>query len=624
MTDANTLEGLNLIGPACAADGTCSQELEGYESLRQMKEEAAEFRRGYKNWRAQGAKGAKGENFWEKPAPAGAPELKRSASKEEVEKQEQWLKFYYNPNTPMEDLSKKGLPLCNASLPNYPQDVKRPKYKRDPSKVQNWILHIGLGAFYRSHQAVFLDDVLNATCEGKDADWGYASVSWNAKKTKDFRKQDCLFTVWTRSSKVSEARIVGSLMDWINVPEDPAGAIERLADPKCKMLTLTVTEKGYNQNVEGKLDVENAKIQHDLKDLSAPQTALGYITAGLRLRMQRGLEPFSIMSCDNMPENGHVVRDMVLQFCDVLGDAKLASWVREKGCFACSMVDRITPKTTEEHMEMIKSDFGIIDTEPVVAEEFNQWVVEDVFRYGRPNWEAAGVLMVKEVTNYEAMKLRLLNAGHSCMCYISYLTGYRYVDEAMKNVQVSGFLRAYMDEVTSTIPKVKIDLERYKEKIVERFSNEYCKDTLERIAEDGSTKFYNTLRIPLKELAQQDQHVHFSAMAISAWISFMTGKDETNEPTPINDPKAASLTPLAQEAVAKPSLATVKKFMDATFGSEISSQQRLVTEVTVALAAIVRMGAGGILKAGDPLHALFHEKLKDGAFVDTLLKFATE
>eukprot|EP00920_Eleutheroschizon_duboscqi_P005124 GHVT01011852.1.p1 GENE.GHVT01011852.1~~GHVT01011852.1.p1 ORF type:complete len:262 (+),score=46.28 GHVT01011852.1:4528-5313(+) len=239
------------------------------------------------------------------------------------------------------------------------------------------------------------------------------------------KHQDYLYTVLTRASHTSSATVIGSLSDFLLVPDRAANEIAAwLVSPSTRLVSLTVTEKGYCQNVEGGLDIENPLVSQDLQNLENPHSAIGFITLGLQLRRAAGVQPFTVLSCDNLPENGTVLKQMVLEFAELL-DPTLALWIKDNVGFPRTMVDRITPVTGPEHRDILRGDFGVEDEWPVVAEDFRQWIIEDSFCNSRPQWESVGAILVSDVQSYELMKLRLLNGGHSAMVYISYLAGYR-------------------------------------------------------------------------------------------------------------------------------------------------------------------------------------------------------
>eukprot|EP00920_Eleutheroschizon_duboscqi_P005132 GHVT01011861.1.p1 GENE.GHVT01011861.1~~GHVT01011861.1.p1 ORF type:complete len:736 (+),score=131.03 GHVT01011861.1:2865-5072(+) len=553
----------------------------------------------------------------------------------EEEEKEKWLKFYYNPFTPQD--VRTCVPLRQCNLDKLPASIQVPSYPRGPSHVTDWILHVGVGGFHRSHQAVYLNDLLvKQHCPESEGaaplDSGEAARRWgicgvglresDRQMSTALKHQDYLYTVLTRASHTSSATVIGSLSDFLLVPDRAANEIAAwLVSPSTRLVSLTVTEKGYCQNVEGGLDIENPLVSQDLQNLENPHSAIGFITLGLQLRRAAGVQPFTVLSCDNLPENGTVLKQMVLEFAELL-DPTLALWIKDNVGFPRTMVDRITPVTGPEHRDILRGDFGVEDEWPVVAEDFRQWIIEDSFCNSRPQWESVGAILVSDVQSYELMKLRLLNGGHSAMVYISYLAGYRFVDDAVADVRVSSFLRAYMDEMTSTIRNVTVELERYKEKVVERFGNSYIKDSLKRIAEDGSIKFYNTMKDALIELLEEKRHVYNSALAIACWIWYLTGRDEQANPIELMEPKVNVLKPLALEALRSPhDPDTVATFLRNVFGTHPLIDGLFANEVALALVALKLSGSQAVLEAGGPLHCLFNSHLQTRKGVCEILDF---
>jgi mannitol-1-phosphate/altronate dehydrogenase len=295
--------------------------------------------------------------------------------------------------------------------------------------------------------------------------------------------------------------------------------LERLSDEEIKILSLTVTEKGYCYDNNKNLDQTNEFIQYDIINLSAPKTILGYIVAGLKNRKDNGKKPFTVMSCDNLPENGHLTQKLVLQFAELI-DTQLAQWIKENVAFPNSMVDRITPVTTDDIVDTIKAKFQIDDAWPVVCEDYIQWILEDNFCNGRPPLEAAGVQIVDNVEPYEKMKVRLLNGSHSALSYLSYLMGYREVDKAMADPLISNFVRSYMDQdITPTLPNVPgIDLDEYKDKLIKRFSNPAISDQVQRLAEDGSQKIPNAILPCITHQLETGGSIKYTILALAGWF----------------------------------------------------------------------------------------------------------
>mmetsp|Transcript_57230 Transcript_57230/g.90740 ORF Transcript_57230/g.90740 Transcript_57230/m.90740 type:complete len:807 (+) Transcript_57230:35-2455(+) len=553
-----------------------------------------------------------------------------------------------------------------------------PNYDRSRDSVTKWILHLGLGGFSRSHLAMLTDDVLIRQVAGTEADaspfgkdrWGICGVGlmpWDVKLRDALKSQDYLYTVLSRDSVAGDtARIIGSIMDYVFVPDDPKAALDRIADPSTTIVSLTVTEKGYCVDASGSLDLTNKLIQHDLAPggLDAPQSAPGIIAAGLKLRKERGVPPFVVLSCDNLPMNGNMARRATVSLLQHI-DPALADWVASAAvCFPNSMVDRITPITTQTEKDVLQEDFGIIDAWPVVAEPYVQWVVEDIFggsasSGARPAWEvASGVQFVPDVKPYELMKLRLLNSSHSALAYIGYLSGYREVNDAMDDPLVFGFVSRYMAAVAPTIPPVPgVNLTEYQAILCRRFSNARIADKLTRLAQDGSNKWASTLALgglahsalgamqfaasdlgedpplftkyvrnssDLQKLQQwRRDHLVWRkkglkgargefganvslleearpsepppsdvALALAAWVRYMTAIDEDGLPITIEDPLADKLCPLAKVACTGIGYNknALTEFLSLALGEAASAWSELTTSVGRWLIAIRSRG----------------------------------
>ncbi len=373
--------------------------------------------------------------------------------------------------------------LSAATISQLGSSIAVPGYDR--SQVLAGIVHIGTGAFHRSHQALYLDDLMNA---GLALDWGICAVDVLAAdraKAATFAAQDGLYTVLVKDADGSiRPRVVGSLTGYLFAPDEPGRVLDRLADPATRIVTLTITEGGYNIHpVTSEFDPADPAVRRDLATAgSAPGTVFGLVTEAIRRRRAAGIPPFTVASCDNVQGNGDLARSVFAAFAD-LREPGLGDWVRAEVAFPCSMVDRITPVTTDSDRERLTAEFGIEDAWPVVCEPFRQWVLQDEFPAGRPELEVCGVQLVSDVTPYELMKLRLLNAGHQAMAYAGYLAGYRYAHEAIADPVFAEFVTGYMQaEARPTLPEVPgVNLDDYIASLVTRFANPCIGDTLARL-----------------------------------------------------------------------------------------------------------------------------------------------
>ncbi|KRE75137.1 MULTISPECIES: mannitol dehydrogenase family protein [Micrococcaceae] len=426
--------------------------------------------------------------------------------------------------------------LRNGSLAALPQTLSTPGYDR--SGLTTGIVHFGVGGFHRAHQAMYLDRLMNA---GQAHDWAICGVGvlpGDARMKQVMDSQDCLYTLLVKKPDgTREGRVIGSIIEYLFAPDDPEAVIEKMASDAVRIVSLTVTEGGYNfHHVTGEFDAGNPDVVHDLERGAAPRTTFGLVTEALSRRRARGLAPFTVMSCDNIQGNGDVARRMFTAFA-TLKDPELGTWVAKNVPFPNSMVDRITPVTTDADRAAVTEEFGVEDAWPVVCEPFEQWVLEDKFSLGRPPFEEAGVQLVEDVEPYELMKLRLLNASHQGMCYFGYLAGYRYAHEVAQDPPFAQFLLDYMDkEATPTLAPVPgINLTAYKRTLIERFSNEHVRDTLARLCAESSDRIPKWLLPVIRINLENGGGIHRSAAIVASWARYAEGRDEQGNPIDIVD-----------------------------------------------------------------------------------------
>ncbi|WP_336921059.1 mannitol dehydrogenase family protein [Aquipuribacter sp. SD81] len=422
-------------------------------------------------------------------------------------------------------------------LPDVPPGVPAPPYDR--SRVTAGIVHLGVGGFHRAHQAVYLDDLL---ARGGDAlGWGVCGVGIlpaDAAMRDALRAQDCLYTVVVKHADDRlEPRVVGSLVEYLLLPDDPHAVVERMADPAVRIVSLTVTEGGYHvHQVTGELDASDPALQADLVPGAAPTTTFGLLLAALRLRRERGVPPFTVLSCDNLQGNGDIARRMVAAYAR-LADPALGEWVASEVAFPNCMVDRITPVTRDGDREALAATAGLADRWPVVCEPFTQWVVEERFPLGRPAWEEVGVQMADSVEPYELIKLRLLNASHQAIAYLGHLAGHTYAHEVLDRDDFRRLLRGYMDlEATPTLHEVPgMDLEEYKATLLERFANPQIADTLARLCAFSSDRIPKWLLPVVRERLAAGGSVDHAALVVAAWARYAEGVDEQGRPIEVVD-----------------------------------------------------------------------------------------
>jgi mannitol 2-dehydrogenase len=427
-------------------------------------------------------------------------------------------------------------PLRADTLPAHAERVPVPAYDR--ARVTAGVVHVGVGGFHRAHQAMYHDRLMN---EGEALDWGICGVGAMAadrRMDEVLAAQDGLYTLVEKHADGSrEARVIGSVTEHLLAPDDPDAVIERMAAPSTRIVSLTITEGGY--------DVEDAV--RDLEPDAAPETAFGLVTEALRRRRERGLAPFTVMSCDNLEGNGRLARMAFSEFAR-RRDPDLGDWVEREVRFPNSMVDRITPATTDADIAEVRERFGIDDAWPVVCEPYTQWVLEDAFSAGRPPYEHAGVQIVDDVAPYELMKLRLLNAGHQAIAYFGHLCGYRFVHEAAQDPLFRGLLAGYMDEeATPTLEPVPgVDLPAYKRTLIERFSNPEVRDTIARLCAESSDRIPKWLLPVVRHQLATGGEITRSAAIVASWARYAEGVDEQGRPIEVVDRLAERLTESAR------------------------------------------------------------------------------
>jgi mannitol 2-dehydrogenase len=443
--------------------------------------------------------------------------------------------------------------LCSETLGALGGRVSTPTYDR--SRVTVGIVHIGVGGFHRAHQAMYLDRLLE---QNEAHEWGICGVGLLPQDEAMWRAlcgQDTLYTVLTRGSDGrTEARVVGSIVRYLFAPAAPQEVLGVLTDPRTRIVSLTITEGGYNTDpVTGRFDPHDPAVLEDARNPGAPRTVFGYVVEALRRRRAAGTAPFTVMSCDNIQGNGDVARAAFAAFA-ALRDPGLGEWVRTAVAFPNSMVDRIAPATTAEDIADLREQFGVEDAWPVVCEPFTQWVLEDDFPTGRPAWERSGVQLTDEVEPYELMKLRLLNAGHQALAYAARLSGYTYAHEAARDPVFADFLTGYMTgEAAPTLEPVPgIDLGRYIETLIERFANPAIRDTVARLCSATSDRIPKWLLPVVRDGLAHGRPVTRSIAVIACWARYAEGVDEDGAPIDVVDALRDELMARARAQRASP------------------------------------------------------------------------
>jgi mannitol 2-dehydrogenase len=478
--------------------------------------------------------------------------------------------------------------LSEETLASISKTVVVPGYARSPE--QTAIVHFGVGGFHRAHQAMYLDRLM---AEGEALDWGICGVGVlpsDAAMRDALRDQDYLYTlVLKHPDGRLEPRVIGSIMDYLFAPDDPEAVVERMASERTRIVSLTVTEGGYHVHpVTGAFDDRDPRIQADLVPGAVPGTTFGLITEALVRRRERGLPPFTVMSCDNIQGNGHVAQRMLTAFA-TQRDAELGDWMANNVAFPNSMVDRITPVTADSDRATLAERFDIEDRWPVVCEPFTQWVLEEHFTQGRPPFEDVGVQVVDDVMPYELMKLRLLNAGHQVLCYLGYLAGYRYAHEASADPDFVELLMGYWDHegIPALLPVPGVDLKQYRQTLMERFANPAVADTLARLCFGTSDRIPKFLVPVLHHQLEQNGEYRRSVLTIAAWARYAEGVDEAGEPIDVQDQLKDQLMANA----AKQGVDGLDFVANRDLFGDLVDDERLVTEYRRALRSLHERGA---------------------------------
>lgn len=484
--------------------------------------------------------------------------------------------------------------LSSQTFADLPSDVVRPAYDR--AAVQCGVVHIGIGAFHRAHQAVVFDDALNAG----DLRWGIVAASLRSPSVRDqMQPQDGLYTMLVRDGAAEQARIMGAVQRVIVAPEEPQALLAALAAPDTHIVTLTITEKGYKLDpATGALIESDPQMAADLASLDAPQTAPGYLVAALARRRAAGLAPFTAISCDNLPHNGARLRGAVLELAR-RHDVTLAEWIDGHGAFPETMVDRIVPATTSEDIAALSARIGVEDQAMVKTEPFLQWVIEDCFCGPRPDF-GAGVQLTRAVAPWEEAKLRLLNGAHSGIAYLGGLAAIDHVHEVLALPQARHFVVSLWDEAETTLsPPPELDVATYRRDLMARFDNPTLKHRTRQIAMDGSQKLPQRLFAPIAARLKAGQGIDALSLAVAAWIRWQAGRDDAGELYKVDDPLAAQLAAALATAESPADRVAAILGFDAVVPSNLARDERLHASLTRWL---------GVLEAGGALAALaaFH------------------
>jgi len=463
--------------------------------------------------------------------------------------------------------------LSAAALAALGERVPVPGYDR--ARVTVGVVHVGVGGFHRAHQAMYHDRLMNA---GAALDWGICGVGvlpGDRRMAEALAAQDHLYTLVVKHDDGRlEPRVIGSIVDYAFAPDDPEAVVERMAAGPVRIVSLTITEGGYAPD--------------------AGSAVFALVVEALRRRRERGIAPFTVMSCDNLQGNGDLSRSAFTSFAR-LRDPVLGEWVERNVRFPNSMVDRITPASTDADRADLREQFGIDDQWPVVCEPYTQWVLEDSFSAGRPPYEAAGVQVVEDVRPYELMKLRLLNASHQAMCYFAYLSGHRLVHEAAQDPLFRAFLLGYMDEEGApTLPVVPgIDLDAYQRTLIDRFSNPQVRDTIARLCAESSDRIPKWLLPVIRHQLATGGEIKRSAAVVASWARYAEGVDEQGAPITVVDPLKDALMTIARRQHEDPDAFIANRDV---FG-DLVDDERFVGAYRWALRSLHERGARATLES---------------------------
>ncbi|MBP2167512.1 fructuronate reductase [Erwinia toletana] len=479
------------------------------------------------------------------------------------------------------------------SLEQLPPDVRRPDYDR--SRLRTRMVHIGFGAFHRAHQALCSDKL--ASDHGSD--WGYCEVNLNSGELiAVLRAQSLLYTVSEMADDSLSTRVIGVINAALHGQSDGIEAvIEAMSAPDVAIVSMTVTEKGYcHHPASGTLNLDHPSVQHDLAHPDSPVSLPGVILAAIKRRQQRGLPPFSVMSCDNMPENGHVTRAVITELARQQ-DAALAEYIVSHLSFPSTMVDRIVPAMTPETLAALSEKLGCRDEAGVVAEPFFQWVIEDNFVSGRPAWEKAGAELVADVLPFEEMKLRMLNGSHSFLAYLGYLGGYQHISDCMADQNYLLAARQLMlAEQAPTLRTRDVDLPAYADSLIARYQNRAIKHRTYQIATDGSQKlpqrWLDSIRWHLKNGSCFD----LLALGVAGWMRYVSGVDEQGAAIVINDPLKDEIARRVAETAEGPQRVAALLAIKTIFGDDLAAQPLLVARVNHFYQQLQTLGARETVK----------------------------
>lgn len=469
---------------------------------------------------------------------------------------------------------------ANARLPQY-----------DRSKLIPRLVHLGFGAFHRAHQAVYADIL----AQNQGSDWGYCEINLigGEQQIADLKQQDYLYSVAEMSADAWQCRVIGVITQALHIQTDGLEAIlQALVQPEVAIVSMTITEKGYcHSPATGQLQLEHPLIVQDLANPQRPQSAVGVIVAALAQRKAAGRPAFSVMSCDNMPENGHVTRNVITTYAKAI-DPALAIWIEANVTFPSTMVDRIVPAVTTDSLAQVALQTGVRDPVAVACEPFRQWVIEDNFVAGRPAWEKAGAELVSNVLPFEEMKLRMLNGSHSFLAYLGYLAGYQHISDCMQDEHyVKAARHLMLAEQAPTLNTPGTDLEKYADSLLARYRNTALKHRTWQIAMDGTQKLPQRMLDSIRWHLANGSDFACLALGVAGWMRYVSGKDEQGQPIEISDPLREEIAHLVAASTEGEARVQALLQMDSVFGRDLPDNQTFVSAVTQAYLALLAYGA---------------------------------
>ena len=490
---------------------------------------------------------------------------------------------------PLQKTVDRQARLNAATLSSAGGKVAAPAYRRDEIGVG--IVHLGIGAFHRAHQAVYTDSAIAAY----GGDWKITGVSLRSPDVRDrLNPQGGLYTLAEMHDGATDYRVIGAVDKVLVALENQTAVLDALCDPGCRIVSLTITEKGYCHDPStGRLNLQHPGLRRDHDDPAHPTTALGFIVQSLAIRRKKDLPVPTILCCDNLPSNGDTLRNLTVEFA-ALRDSSLAEWISKNVSFPNSMVDRIVPATQPEDIERLADVCGYLDEGMVKAELFSQWVIEDRFTNGRPQWERVGVDMVDDVEPFEIAKLRLLNGAHSAMAYLGFIAGYQYAHEVVADDEFRAYLGELMHvQIVPTLAEPQgIDLTDYADSLLDRFANAALRHRLYQIAMDGSQKMPQRWLGTLRDRLQAGESFEHLALAIAGWMRYIVGYDEKGTAFEVQDPLAASFEKIRADCT-RDRLLNAERFVDGifdlhvVFGRDLGKNEALKSRVVYWLSHLL-------------------------------------